>query len=193
MKKVSLILCCAALGIASASAQDAVKPDAKDDMSSCPMHAQHMKEAAAKAATKGHLGDVQKRGEAHEGMGFSQTATTHHFILTSNGGYIQVTANDLNDKDSIEQIQTHLSHISMMFAKGDFSIPHFVHDQTPPGVATMQRLKSQITYTKEDMESGARVLIQTKSPQALTAVHQFLKFQIEDHQTGDPVAVAAAQ
>ena len=40
-----------------------------------------------------HAGVVQ-RSESYSGMGFSQTTTTHHFILTPNGGIVQVTAND---------------------------------------------------------------------------------------------------
>ncbi len=164
-----------------ASAQTDSKPD--HDMSKCPMHAEHQ------AATKSHLDNVQKRGEAHEGMGFSQTETTHHFILTTNGGYIQVTANDPSDQESIEQVQMHFNHIAKSFAQGDFSIPHFVHDRIPPGVKTMQKLSKQITYSTEKLENGAKLVISTSSPQALGAIHDFLRFQISDHQTGDPLTV----
>ena len=164
-------------------AQDSPKPD--HDMKDCPMHEQHMKQSQSR------YDDVKQRGEAHEGMGFSQTETTHHFILTNSGGVIQVTANDPKDEKSIAQIQEHLIHIADMFSKGDFSIPHFVHDQTPPGVKTMQQLKKQIQYTSETLPDGARVKIETKSAQAIAAIHDFLRFQIEDHQTGDPVTVSA--
>ena len=137
-----------------------------------------------------HYEGVQHRGAAHEGMGFSQTETTHHFILTPSGGIIQVTANDPKDRESIEQVQMHFGHIAQSFAKGDFTIPHFVHDQTPPGVKTMQQLKQQITYTNEKLDNGARLLIATRSPKALAAIHDFLRFQIKDHQTGDPLTVS---
>ncbi|HET9696976.1 MAG TPA: hypothetical protein VFP40_08940 [Terriglobales bacterium] len=164
-------------------AQDSPKPD--KDMKDCPMHAEHMKQSQS------HYNNVKQRGEAHEGMGFSQTETTHHFILTNSGGMIQVTANDPKDEQSISQIQEHLIHIAGMFSKGDFSIPHFVHDQTPPGVTTMKKLKHQIHYTSETLPNGARVKIESKSVQAIEAVHDFLRFQIEDHQTGDPVTISA--
>src|SRR5262249_25075830 len=136
-----------------------------------------------------HLADVQKRGEAHEGMGFSQSETTHHFWLTSSGGIIQVTANDPKDSSSIAEIQQHFQHISQMFAEGNFSIPHFVHDQTPPGVETMQKFKQEITYKPQKLSNGARLNIRTDSPVAVAAIHDFLKFQIEDHNTGDPGTV----
>ena len=138
-----------------------------------------------------HTQGVQQRGEAHAGMGFSQTETTHHFILTADGGIIQVTTNDPHDRQSIEQVQMHFGHITKSFANGDFSIPHFVHDQIPPGVKTMQKLKKQITYSNENLDNGARILIATSSPKALAAVHDFLRFQISDHQTGDPLTVTA--
>lgn len=138
-----------------------------------------------------HFHGVEQRGEAHQGMGFSQTATTHHFILTANGGYIQVTANDPKDTASIEQIQMHFQHIAGLFAQGDFDIPHFVHAKNPPGVKTMKKLKSQIAYANEKLDNGAKLVITTKSPQAVAAVHEFLKFQITDHRTGDPLEVAA--
>ena len=86
-----------------------------------------------------HAGVVQ-RGESHAGMGFSQTTTTQHFILTNNGGVIQVTANDPKDTEQIKTIQTHLAHIAAMFSEGNFAIPRLVHDQTPSGVPAMQEL-----------------------------------------------------
>ena len=57
--------------------------------------------------------DVVKRGE--HVMGFSHEATTHHFRLFKDGGEIAVTAKDPNDKASIEQIRSHLGHITKMF------------------------------------------------------------------------------
>ena len=77
-----------------------------------------------------HSMDMQGRGD--EGMGFSQTKTTHHFILAKDGGAISVEANDANDTASRDQIRMHLAHIAKMFAEGNFDIPMFVHDQVPP-------------------------------------------------------------
>lgn len=135
-----------------------------------------------------HAGVVQ-RGESHEGMGFSQTTTTHHFVLTEKGGFVQVTANDPNDKQQIETVQMHLKHISGMFSDGNFSIPHFVHAQNPPGADTMRKLKKAITYSEESLPNGGRVRMESNSPQAVAAIHDFLQFQIRDHKTGDPLEV----
>src|SRR5580700_3024182 len=67
-------------------------------------------------------------------MGFDHEKTTHHFTLTKTGGVIQVTANDPSDSTSRDHIRMHLQHISNAFAAGDFTDPHEVHAEDPPGV-----------------------------------------------------------
>ncbi len=130
-----------------------------------------------------HKCGVMKRGE--KAMGFSPVKTTHHFLLLEEGGAIQVTANGGSDTASRDQIREHLSHIAKMFAAGNFDTPMFIHGVTPPGVPVMIRLRDQIIYRYEEMERGARVRITTTNPQALDAIHGFLRFQITDHHTGD--------
>lgn len=60
-----------------------------------------------------------------------------------------------------------------------------IHDQTPPGVPVLQRLKSEVVYAFENRDKGAAIQIHSKNPQALKAIYAFLRFQISDHQTGD--------
>ena len=132
-------------------------------------------------------GEMDKRGD--QGMGFAQVKITHHFLLRKDGGAIQVTANSADDKTSKEEIQMHLHHIAQAFKSGDFNIPMFVHDRTPPGVSTMKNLKGQIHYRYEATENGGRVVISSANAEAVSAVHEFLKFQIQEHQTGDALEV----
>ena len=54
---------------------------------------------------------------------FSQTTTTHHFILTPNGGIVQVTASDPQNTQQIDTIQMHKKHIAQMFSEGNFLHP----------------------------------------------------------------------
>ncbi len=144
----------------------------------------------AHGSTMGHdHAAMNARGE--EGMGFSQTATTHHFLLTAAGGEIRVEANDPTDAASRDQIRGHLVGIARSFAAGDFAIPMFVHAQTPPGVPTLERLRGAVDYLYADLANGGRVEIKTTNPEALEAIHQFLRFQIEEHKTGDPETPAS--
>src|ERR1051326_3488381 len=130
---------------------------------------------------------MNKRGD--HVMGFDHTKTTHHFSLQESGGSIEVTANSSDDVESSEQIRMHLKHIAMMFAEGDFNAPILIHDQTPPGVPVMQKLKSEIKYNYEEIDRGAAVRISTKNPAALKAIHDFLRFQIKEHKTGDSLVI----
>lgn len=131
--------------------------------------------------------EMENRGD--QGMGFLQDKTTHHFLLQKDGGAIQVTANSADDKSSVEHIRMHLQHIAHAFQSGDFNIPGFVHDQTPPGVPAMIRLKNQIHYKYQELGQGGRVAISSDNPEAVVAVQEFLRFQIREHKTGDTLQV----
>jgi hypothetical protein len=120
-------------------------------------------------------------------MGFSHETTTHHFRLYESGGAIEVTAKDPNDSKGRDQIRMHLAHITKMFSAGDFDLPMFIHDTNPPGAATMSRLREQIEYRLKETPQGATIRISSKNQEAVEAIHQFLRFQINDHKTGDPV------
>jgi hypothetical protein len=130
-----------------------------------------------------HLDGVNRRGDAV--MGFSHAKTTHHFLLKPDGGVIQVEADDANDLAGRDQIRQHLKHIAKKFSEGDFAAPMLIHAQTPPGVPAMQSLKAKIKYEFEELERGGRIRISTNTQEAVKAVHEFLRFQIKDHQTGD--------
>jgi hypothetical protein len=163
MKSPIAILCALLVFSAVVAAQ------AHDQTSAQPDHPKHEQ--------------MNKRGD--QGMGFDQDKITHHFLLRKDGGAIQVTANSADDKTSKEEIQVHLHHITQAFKSGNFNIPMFVHDQTPPGVNVMTKLKDQIHYRYEATANGGRVVISSANAEAVTAIHEFLKFQITEHQTGD--------
>lgn len=134
-----------------------------------------------------HHAEMNKRGD--KAMGFSQEKTTHHFLLFPDGGAIEVRANDSKDSDSINQIRMHLAHITGMFAAGNFSIPMLVHDELPPGAKAMGQMKSEIVYKFEEVDNGGRVRLTSRNPQALAAIYEFLRYQIKEHRTGDPLEV----
>jgi hypothetical protein len=142
-------------------------------MKDCPMHDQH----------SAHHAVVESHGD--QAMGFPHDRTIHHFRMAANGGAIEVIVNDPTDKANTEAIRMHLSHIAVMFGSGDFSTPMFIHDGVPPGVTTMTLMKSAIHYTYEEMPSGGRVRMQSTNVIAVAAIHDFLRFQITDHETGD--------
>lgn len=214
MKKSKLLLCIFALSVAVAVAvsiraqkqsganapkDSAAHPDCPLMSDSrqhpdCPLKGGDKTPGGDESSDAGHAGGhdahlaaVNTRGE--KAMGFSQTETTHHFILNMDGGVIQVEASDPNDARNRAAVRQHLARVALMFAAGDFDTPLLVHGRVPPGVPVMRRLKSEIKYLYEETERGARVRITTKNAEALAAVRDFLRFQITDHQTGDPLEV----
>jgi hypothetical protein len=122
-------------------------------------------------------------------MGFEQSKTTHHFLLRPDGGTIQVQVKDRQDTVSLDQIRKHFHRLVAAFAAGDFQIPMLVHDVLTPGANTMKRLSRQIQYTYVETPAGARVVIKTADPSALDAIHEFLRYQIREHETGDPETI----
>ena len=105
-------------------------------------------------------------------MGFSHDKTTHHFRLFADGGVIEVTANDLKDTESRDQIRMHLSHIARMFAEGNFQAPMIIHDRVPPGVPTLQRLKAQVSCVWRNVPPVLRILC-PKARDASTKIGSF--------------------
>lgn len=139
--------------------------------------------------TQQQMEEMNKRGD--QAMGFDHLKTMHHFIMASDGGSIQVEANDEKDKQSRDLIRMHLRHISVMFGDGNFEIPMLVHAEAPPGSEVMQKLKAEVKYQYKETERGALIHISTSNADALQAVHDFLRYQIKQHMTGDPLEATA--
>ncbi len=122
-------------------------------------------------------------------MRFDQDATSHHFTLTAEGGRITVTADNPSDATSVAQIRAHLAGIATAFANGDFSAPFATHGEVPPGVSTLSELKDRVRYKYESTPNGGRVVMTGANSKALAAIYDFLRYQIREHATGDPLTV----
>ena len=140
------------------------------------------------AAGQDHHGTSDQQGAMV--MGFDQARTTHHFLLFTDGGAIDVSVNDPADTKNRDAIRSHLPHIAMMFGQGNFDAPMLVHDSNNvPGTKAMTERTGAIRYQYVETAHGGRVNIVTSDADALAAVHAFLKFQIAEHKTGDPTTV----
>jgi hypothetical protein len=163
-----------ALGLATPQAGPRAVPGAPQGMS----HDQHQKPPSKEAELKPH-GDMA--------MGFDQDKVVHHFRLAPQGGEIEVTAKDPGDVASRDAVRRHLQQIATAFAEGDFEKPLMTHGEEPPGVPTMKRLRTLIRYKYEELPAGGRVVATTRSANALRAIHEFLRYQIAEHKTGDAI------
>jgi hypothetical protein len=130
--------------------------------------------------------DAELAARGAQAMGFDQDAAEHHFIVTERGGYIQVEARQGADAATRDAIRAHLRRIAQEFAQGVFEKPSATHGEIPDGVPAMQRLASAIGYRYEERPRGGRVVIEASGGEAVAAVHEFLRYQIREHKTGDP-------
>lgn len=144
--------------------------------------------ASATPAPSHHHEAVAERGD--HVMGFDHAKTTHHFTLTETGGVIAVSANEASDAGSRDAIRRHLQHEARMLSEGDFHDPMAIHDRVPPGVPVLKRDHEKIRWTYGDTPQGGAITIAASNAEDLKAVHEFLRFQIEDHGTGDPLEVS---
>jgi hypothetical protein len=131
--------------------------------------------------------DMNARG-AHV-MGFDQDKTTHRFLLHADGGAVDILVKDPADTANRDAIRAHLPHIAQMFADGNFEAPMLIHDTNVPGTNQMTALKNRIRFAYVETPRGGRLDIITTDPAALKAVHEFMRFQIQDHKTGDTPSV----
>ena len=53
----------------------------------------------------------------------------------------------------------------------------------------MKRLQKEIKYTFEESASRGRVVISSANRDAIAAIQNFLRFQVEEHKTGDTTEV----
>jgi len=143
-------------------------------------HEEHLRQLKADEALK-------QRGAL--AMGFDQDNTAHHFFLRPNGGEIQVVATSPADAASIVQIRSHFQEIAVAFAEGLFTKPVATHGELPPGAATLAANKARISYRYQERTAGASVVIETTDAATLEALHDFLRYQIVEHKTGDPLTV----
>jgi hypothetical protein len=141
-------------------------------------HEDHLKQLQKDQALK-------KRGA--EAMGFDQDTTAHRFTLAADGGSIEVIVMNPADEQTVAAVRRHLRSIATDFSAGRFDKPFQTHGEIPPGVAEMQTRRERITYRYEDLAQGGAVRIRTKDARALGAVHAFLRYQIAEHHTGDPL------
>ena len=144
------------------------------DHSSCPM----MSKAAEHRAAVDHR-HADATGVSHE-------ASVHHFLIAPDGGTIRLEATAEAPVADREPIRGHLRHVARSFAAGQFELPMLIHAQVPPGVPVMKAKKAAIQYAFAATDRGGEVRITTRDAAALAAVHEFLRFQIDDHGTGDP-------
>ncbi|HJP84854.1 MAG TPA: hypothetical protein VJ852_02600 [Gemmatimonadaceae bacterium] len=125
---------------------------------------------------------LQQRGAAV--MGVDQYTSQHVFEPLPDGGRIVLQRKEA-DSAGEQVIREHMYKIAQAFAAGDFTLPGVVHAMKDvPGTQQMREMRDEITYTPQDLPGGGEVVISTRNPKAVAAIHDFLAFQRMDHRAG---------
>jgi hypothetical protein len=124
---------------------------------------------------------LQQRGR--HAMGVDQYTSAHLFDDLPSGGRIELQR-ATDDTAGVRTIREHLRTVAAAFKGGDFSTPAFVHARNVPGTAVMAAKRAAIRYTYRDLPRGGEIVMETRDPDALRAIHEFLAFQRGDHHAG---------
>lgn len=122
-------------------------------------------------------------------LGFDLTKTNQHFYLYKNGGAIDISAKNVDDVGSIAAVRRYLEKQEKLFAKGDIELQKQVYTQLPQSLLTMRKLKDEISFSYTATDEGGALRMFTINKDARQAIHDYLKSQIVDNQTGDPTTV----
>ncbi len=122
---------------------------------------------------------MQERGQIV--MGVDQYTSAHVFEDLPDGGRIILDRDGAVDTSGVTTIRRHMRDIATAFRAGDFAKPFQVHAQIVPGTDVMGAQRATIDYHVIDRPRGGEVRLQTGSPEAVTAIHEFLAFQRTGH------------
>jgi hypothetical protein len=111
---------------------------------------------------------------------------SHRFVLSPGGGQILMQRAS-EDAARVADIRRHIEDIARLFAAGDFRLPPGVdRSQEVPGTRTMTERLAQITVVAKRLPRGAEVVISSRDPKAVEAIHAFLEFHRTEHQAMEP-------
>ena len=119
--------------------------------------------------------------------GIDSDRVQRHFYVLKNGGAIEITAKDANDEATIKAIRTWLKKESDFFTKGNYESAAAIYGKAPESTIQLKKLRDEVNFAMVQEDNGAVLRMLTVNPQAKAAIHEYLKFQIDQLGTGDPI------
>ncbi len=129
--------------------------------------------------------EIDVNARFSKAMGTDVNKVVQHYYLVKNGGVIEFTAKDPNDTVSIAAIQKYLDLQRDQLEKGKVDVDADVHGKIPDGLLVVKRMRGEITFYTVKSDNGAVLRMFSVNEQARQAIHEFMKFQITEHKTGD--------
>lgn len=124
---------------------------------------------------------------AAEGL-IVQETNIAEFEPLQTGGRIELQT-EAADAERVRSIRRFLRDLMLALRSGDFSAPAVTHLSTVPGAEAMAEKRGVIFYSYRELPGGGELLITSRDPVAVRAVHNFLLFERSEPRgrlLGDP-------
>jgi hypothetical protein len=123
-----------------------------------------------------------------EPIHYDRHRVVHHFYLYPDGGMMTLTVGDPSDAETRKAVRAYVQRVSQLMVLGDLVRLRDQFGEGVPGlerIAEARRRKATITVRSSAPDEGSQIIFTTADPAALQGVHDFLRFQITDLNTGD--------
>ncbi len=125
--------------------------------------------------------EQEVRDKGAQVMPFALEQTIHAFDKTADGGVQRVRVRG-EAPEQTAMIRRHLSEIADSFSRRDFSQPATIHGADMPGLAEMRAARpGELDVTYRELEDGAEIDYNARTPELVAAVHRWFDAQLSDH------------
>ncbi len=131
--------------------------------------------------------EIELNSRFSKALGVDANKIVQHYYLVKNGGVIEFAAKDSSDNAAISAVQKYFETQKDLFEKGRNDADADVHGKIPDGMLILKKLRNEITFFAVKNEDGGALRMFSTNDQARQAIQDFLKFQINEHKTGDPL------
>ncbi len=127
-----------------------------------------------------------------EPIHYDRDRVVHHFYLYPDGGMMTLTVTDPSDAETRKAVRAYVQRVSQLMVVGNLTR---LREQFGDGVPGLNRIaeargrKATITVHSSTPDEGSQIIFSTSDAAALEGLHDFLRFQITDLKTGDPLEV----
>jgi hypothetical protein len=146
-------------------------------------------EATRVTGTRTKYLDSEADTTQEPGAGTMKMDHSHRFIPTPDGGRIvmQRDIRDTDDSAAVARIRQHIKEITRLFTAGDFRLPPGIMSlHEVPWTDVMAAKRTAISYMARALPRGAEVVISSRAPAAIDAIHRYLEFHEAEHRELDP-------
>ena len=123
-----------------------------------------------------------------EPIHYDRHRVVHHFYLYPDGGMMTLVVTDPADTETRKAVRTFVQRVSQLMVMGNLALLRDQFGQGVPGldrIAEARARKATITVRSSTPDEGSQIIFSTADPVTIQALHEFLRFQIDDLKTGD--------